>query len=127
MRTIVKYQNEIILYTEGADSELSKRLSQKCLKNGNYNIISNGLIDYSKKGLRTLMVAYRKINNEVYISWVNKLYEEEFNIEEKKILINKLYDIIGNNLKTVGIKIWILTGDKLESTINIKYSCNLLF
>ena len=149
MSIIVKYQNEIILYTKGADSEISKRLSKKSLKNGNYNIISNGLIDFSKKGLRTLMVAYRKINNEDYISWVNKLYEGEFNIEEKKILINKLYDIIENNLtliggtvvedklqekvpetikelKIAGIKIWILTGDKLESAKNIGYSCNLL-
>ena len=149
MSIIVKYQNEIILYTKGADSEISKRLSQKSLKNENYNIISNGLIDFSKKGLRTLMVAYRKINNEDYISWVNKLYEDEFNIEEKKILINKLYDIIENNLtliggtvvedklqekvpetikelKAAGIKIWILTGDKLESARNIGYSCNLL-
>ena len=149
MSIIVKYQNEIILYTKGADSEISKRLSQKSLKNGNYNIISNGLIDFSKRGLRTLMVAYRKINNEDYISWINKLYEYQFNIEDKKILINKLYDIIENNLtliggtvvedklqekvpetikelKTAGIKIWILTGDKLESAKNIGYSCNLL-
>ena len=149
MSIIVKYQNEIIFYTKGADSEISKRLSQKSLKNGNYNIISNGLIDFSKRGLRTLMIAYRKINNEDYTSWVNKLYEDELNIEDKKILINKLYDIIENDLtllggtvvedklqekvpetikelKTAGIKIWILTGDKLDTAKNIGYSSNLL-
>ena len=149
MSIIVKYQNEIILYTKGADSEISKRLSQKSLKNGNYSIISSGLIDFSKKGLRTLMVAYRKINNEDYKSWVKRLYEDEFNIEDKKILINKLYDIIENDLtliggtvvedklqekvpetikelKSAGIKIWILTGDKLDTAKNIGYSCNLL-
>lgn len=32
MSIIVKYQNEIIFYTKGADSEISKRLSQKSLK-----------------------------------------------------------------------------------------------
>ena len=149
MSIIVKYQNEIILYTKGADSEISKRLSQKSLKNENYNIISNGLIDFSKRGLRTLMIAYRKINNEDYTSWVNKLYEDELNIEDKKILINKLYDIIENDLtllggtvvedklqekvpetikelKNAGIKIWILTGDKLDTAKNIGYSSNLL-
>lgn len=25
-----------------------------------------------------------------------------------------------------GIKIWVLTGDKLETAINISYSCNML-
>jgi len=29
-------------------------------------------------------------------------------------------------LKEAGIKIWILTGDKMETAINVGYSCNLL-
>lgn len=30
------------------------------------------------------------------------------------------------NLATAGIKIWVLTGDKQETAINIGYSCQLL-
>lgn len=30
------------------------------------------------------------------------------------------------NLQTAGIKIWVLTGDKQETAINIGYSCQLL-
>lgn len=29
-------------------------------------------------------------------------------------------------IKNAGIKLWVLTGDKIETAINIGYSCNLL-
>jgi P-type E1-E2 ATPase len=29
-------------------------------------------------------------------------------------------------LKKAGIKVWILTGDKIETAVNIGYSCKLL-
>jgi P-type E1-E2 ATPase len=29
-------------------------------------------------------------------------------------------------IKEAGIKVWVLTGDKIETAINIGYSCNLL-
>ena len=149
MSIIVKYQEEIILYIKGADSEISKRLSKKALENENYKIISDGLIEFSKQGLRTLMIAFRKIKNEDYTSWVNQMHEDECNAENKKLLIDKLYDVIENDLtliggtvvedklqdnvpqtikelKSAGIKIWILTGDKLDTAKNIGYGCHLL-
>ena len=80
---------------------------------------------------------------------MNKLYEDETNIEKKQKLIDRLYDIIEKNLtllggtvvedklqdnvpqtirelKSAGIKIWILTGDKLDTAESIGYNCNLL-
>ena len=149
MSIIVKDNNEIKLYTKGADCEISKRLSKRSLENENFELISNGLIEFSKKGLRTLMVAYRKINEEDYYSWVSRLHEDEFNMQNKQKLIERLYDIIENNLillggtvvedklqenvpncikelRSAGIKLWVLTGDKLDTAENIGYSCNLL-
>ena len=149
MSIIVKDKNGIKLYIKGADSEIIKRLSKKSLENENYKIISNGLIDFSKKGLRTLMVAYRRIRQEDYDSWVNRLHEDELDIENKQRLIDRLYDLIENNLtliggtvvedklqngvpetikelRSAGIKIWVLTGDKLDTAENIGHSCNLL-
>lgn len=29
-------------------------------------------------------------------------------------------------MKEAGIKVWVLTGDKIETAINIGYSCRLL-
>ena len=149
MSIIVKDELGIKLYIKGADCEISKRLSKKSLESENYKIISNGLIEFSKKGLRTLMVAYRKINEEDYNSWVNRLHEDEINIQSKQKMIDRLYDIVENNLtliggtvvedklqekvpetikeiRAAGIKIWVLTGDKLDTAENIGHSCNLL-
>ena len=149
MSIIVKDQLGIKLYTKGADCEINKRLSKKSLENDNYNIISNGLIEFSKRGYRTLMVAFRKINEEDYNFWVNRLHEDELNNQHKQRAIDKLYDIIETNLtllggtvvedklqdkvpetikeiRSAGIKVWVLTGDKLDTAESIGWSCNLL-
>lgn len=56
-------------------------------------------------------------------------------IEKDLILIgataieDKLQDEVGDTiskLKAAGIKVWVLTGDKIETAINIGYSCQLL-
>jgi magnesium-transporting ATPase (P-type) len=42
---------------------------------------------------------------------------------------DKLQDNVDSTifkLKQAGIKIWVLTGDKIETAINIGYSCKLL-
>ena len=149
MSIIVKDKLGIKLYIKGADIEINKRLSKKSLENDNYNIISNGLIEFSKRGYRTLMVAFRKINEEDYNFWINKLHEDELNNQHRQRAIDKLYDIIETNLillggtvvedklqekvpetikeiRSAGIKVWVLTGDKLDTAENIGRSCNLL-
>ena len=149
MSIIIKDKNGIKLYIKGADSEIIKRLSKKSLESESYNTISDGLIAFAKKGLRTLMVAYRRIRQEDYDSWVNRLHEDELNVENKQRLIDRLYDLIENNLtliggtvvedklqsgvpetirelRSAGIKIWVLTGDKMDTAENIGHSCNLL-
>jgi P-type E1-E2 ATPase len=42
---------------------------------------------------------------------------------------DKLQDKVGEviaDLKKSGINIWVLTGDKIETAINIGYACKLL-
>ncbi len=42
---------------------------------------------------------------------------------------DKLQDDVGETidfLKRAGIKVWVLTGDKIETAINIGFSCKLL-
>ena len=57
------------------------------------------------------------------------------NIENNFILIgstaieDKLQDDVADTIKFIkeaGIKLWVLTGDKIETAINIGFSCNLL-
>ena len=149
MSIIVKNEKGIRLYIKGADCEITKRLSKKSLKKDNFQVISDGLKEFSKRGLRTLMVAYRKINEDDYRSWTRQLKKDEVNMKNKQKLIERLYDIIEKNLtllggtavedklqdnvqdtikdlRVAGIKIWVLTGDKLDTATNIGNSCNLI-
>ena len=149
MSIIVKNESGIKLYIKGADCEITKRLSKKSLKNENLQVISNGLMEFSRRGLRTLMVAFRKINEDDYKSWLKQLHKDELNMKKKQKLIYRLYDIIEKNLtllggtavedelqdnvpetikeiRSAGIKMWVLTGDKLDTAENIGHSCNLI-
>ena len=64
-----------------------------------------------------------------------KLYDLQEEIEINLELVaataieDKLQDEVGPTiatLKETGIKVWVLTGDKIETAINIGYSCQLL-
>jgi len=63
---------------------------------------------------------------------VNKVAEEieiEFDLIGTTAIEDKLQDEVGDTLefiKAAGIKVWVLTGDKVETAINIGLSCKLL-
>ena len=150
MSIIVKDKNNIIkLYCKGADSEIRKRMS----KNSKDNIYSNftfKCVDkLSCKGYRSLLIAYKIINEEDYIKWNKELKNSEMNLAKKDKLVDKCYDKIENELELIGatmvedklqdlvpetikdlrmagIKIWVLTGDKVDTAENIALSCNLI-
>ena len=55
--------------------------------------------------------------------------EKEFIILGATAIEDKLQDKVDETidiLKKAGIKVWVLTGDKTETAINIGYSCKLL-
>ena len=70
------------------------------------------------------------------------LHERDKKIQESAELIEKDLIVLGGTaiedklqlgvantitmLKKAGIKFWILTGDKIETAVNIGYSCGLL-
>ena len=100
-------------------------------------------------GLRTLCIASADIESHVYEEW-NKIFYEASTalvnrekkvsdaaelIEKDLILLgataieDKLQDDVPESiakLSQANIKIWILTGDKQETAINIGFSCKLL-
>jgi magnesium-transporting ATPase (P-type) len=104
---------------------------------------------YANIGLRTLVLAKRTIPKEEYEAWVRyymqascllkdrdnemaKLQESlEVNLDilGATAIEDKLQDEVGETIasfKEAGIKVWVLTGDKVETAINIGYSCKLL-
>lgn len=55
--------------------------------------------------------------------------EKELEIIGATAIEDKLQANVGSTIdaiKKAGIKVWVLTGDKIETAINIGYSCKLL-
>ncbi|XP_031444410.1 probable phospholipid-transporting ATPase VD isoform X4 [Phasianus colchicus] len=109
----------------------------------------NHLDDYARKGLRTLCIAKKVMSDEEYTEWLNNhflaetsignreelLLESAIRLETKLTLLgatgieDRLQDGVPDTiqaLREAGIKIWMLTGDKRETAVNIAYACKLL-
>jgi len=104
---------------------------------------------YAEKGLRTLILCEKKLSKEEYHSWALKYQEAITSIEDRDKKMEEVQELIEKDLilvgataiedrlqddvartiailKETGIKVWVLTGDKIETAINIAYSCALL-
>ncbi|XP_010272160.1 PREDICTED: phospholipid-transporting ATPase 3-like [Nelumbo nucifera] len=137
----------LVLYCKGADSVIYERLANE--NNQIKNLTREHLEQFGAAGLRTLCLAYRHLSNDLYESWNEKfiqakssLRDREKKLDEVAELIEKELILIGctaiedklqdgvpsciETLSKAGIKIWVLTGDKMETAINIAYACSLI-
>ncbi|KAF8639497.1 hypothetical protein AX17_001402 [Amanita inopinata Kibby_2008] len=147
MSTVIRAPNgKIKLYTKGADNVILERLS----KNQPYTEKTLAhLEDYASEGLRTLCIAYRDIPEQEYIQWAaiydqaaatingrGEALDQAAELIEKDLFLlgataieDKLQDGVPDTIHTLqmaGIKVWILTGDRQETAINIGMSCRLI-
>ncbi|KAI5722732.1 hypothetical protein M8J76_012802 [Diaphorina citri] len=119
-----------------ADSVIYQRLraNQDRLKMKTMDDLNN----FASDGLRTLVLAVRDVDENFYNRWKLKhsqiVMENEVG-EAKEEKLNHLYDELESDLDLVGVTaiedklqddMWVLTGDKQETAINIGYSCELL-
>jgi phospholipid-transporting ATPase len=68
-------------------------------------------------------------DREEKVSKVEDEIEYDFDLVGATAIEDRLQDDVANTisvLKEAGIKIWVLTGDKIETAINIGYSCKVL-
>jgi phospholipid-transporting ATPase len=147
MSTVVRSPDgKIKLYCKGADTVILERLSEN---NPFTEQTLQHLEEYATEGLRTLCISMREISEEEYRIW-SGIYEkasttltnrqEELDkaaemIEKELFLLgataieDKLQDGVPETIHTLqqaGIKIWVLTGDRQETAINIGLSCKLI-
>ncbi|XP_061379427.1 probable phospholipid-transporting ATPase IM isoform X4 [Danaus plexippus] len=148
MSVILKKDGEIRLYTKGADNVIYDRLKRNSQEEVRLKTQEH-LNKFAGEGLRTLALAWRPLEERGFAEWkrrhqaaalalrdrderLDAIYEE---IETDLMLLgvtaieDKLQDGVPEtiaNLSMAGIKIWVLTGDKQETAINIGYSCQLL-
>ncbi|KAF5745314.1 hypothetical protein HS088_TW07G00898 [Tripterygium wilfordii] len=141
-------EGKLLLLSKGADSVMFERLAKN---SGKFEEQTRQHVDeYADAGLRTLIVAYRELDEEEYKEFNEKFTEaknsisadREMLIDEATEMIEKDLVLLGatavedklqngvpdciDKLAQAGIKIWVLTGDKMETAINIGYACSLL-
>ncbi|WEW56763.1 phospholipid transporting ATPase [Emydomyces testavorans] len=149
MSAIVRMPDgKIILFCKGADSIIYSRLArgeQQELRKKT----AEDLETFAREGLRTLCIAERVLSEDEYQTW-NKTYElaaaalvdRDAKLEQVSSAIEQELTLLGGTaiedrlqegvpdtialLAAAGIKLWVLTGDKVETAINIGFSCNLL-
>jgi phospholipid-translocating ATPase len=138
----------IKLFCKGADSMIYSRLLPKQQQELRKTTAEH-LEMFAREGLRTLCVAERDLSEEQYEEWsrdhdlaAQALEDREEKLEEMSDRIERDLMLLGGTaiedrlqdgvpdtialLGDAGIKLWVLTGDKVETAINIGFSCNLL-
>ncbi|XP_025838057.2 phospholipid-transporting ATPase VA isoform X1 [Vulpes vulpes] len=148
--------DEINVYTKGADSVVMDLLlpcssddargrHQKKIRSKTQNYLNL----YAVEGLRTLCIAKRVLSKEEYACWLQSHLEAESSLDNREELLfqsairletnlhllgatgieDRLQDGVPETiakLRQAGLQIWVLTGDKQETAINIAYACKLL-
>ncbi|NXO95157.1 AT8B2 ATPase, partial [Certhia brachydactyla] len=140
-------EGKIRLYCKGADTILLERLHP--VNQDLTSITTDHLNEYAGEGLRTLVLAYKDLEESYYKDWSERLHRAGSFPEAREDHLSRLYDEVEHDMMLLGatavedklqqgvpetiailtlanIKIWVLTGDKQETAVNIGYSCKML-
>ncbi|KAG7031431.1 putative phospholipid-transporting ATPase 9 [Cucurbita argyrosperma subsp. argyrosperma] len=141
-------EGKVLLLCKGADSVMFERLAKNASKFEEKT--KDHINECADAGLRTLVLAYRELDEEEYKLFDRQFYEAKNSVSaERDSLIDKVTDRIERDLillgstavedklqngvpecidklAQAGIKIWVLTGDKMETAVNIGFACSLL-
>lgn len=104
--------------------------------------------DFANEGLRTLLYAFRFVGEDEYRQWKSIYHEATTSLVDRQERIEAAAEVIEQNLDLAGvtaiedklqegvpetidklrranIKVWMLTGDKRETAINIAHSAGI--
>ncbi|TXG49222.1 hypothetical protein EZV62_025097 [Acer yangbiense] len=149
MSVILGYPDKTVrLFVKGADTSMFPVIDEASNKKIIHETEAH-LHAYSSLGLRTLVVGMRELNASEFEQWqslfevastaiigrVASLRKVAMDVENNLCLLgasaieDKLQKGVPEaieSLRTAGIKVWVLTGDKQETAISIGYSSKLL-
>jgi len=141
-------EGKIVCYCKGADTVILERLAKD--SNPYVETTLAHLEEYAADGLRTLCLAMREIPENEFQEWWHifntaqttvsgnraeeldkaaELIEHDLTLLGATAIEDKLQDGVPDTIATLqsaGIKIWVLTGDRQETAINIGMSCKLI-
>lgn len=145
---ICRPDGSIVTMMKGADNFILSRLAK-----GQEEVVQDleeQLMIYAWAGLRTLVMAQRELSESEYIEWdqkykaatvapigeraealtaVAELIESEMTLVGATAIEDQLQVGVPEAIQTLrdaGIQVWVLTGDKVETAINIGLSSQLL-
>uniref|UniRef100_A0A665V3H3 Phospholipid-transporting ATPase n=1 Tax=Echeneis naucrates TaxID=173247 RepID=A0A665V3H3_ECHNA len=134
------------LYCKGADNVIFERLTEA----SQYTELTVAHLEqFATEGLRTLCFAYVDLEEGAYQEWLKEYTQVSTILKDRAQKLEECYELLEKNLMLLGataiedrlqsgvpetiatlmradIKIWVLTGDKQETAINIGYSCRLV-
>uniref|UniRef100_A0A7S0TB62 Phospholipid-transporting ATPase n=1 Tax=Chrysocystis fragilis TaxID=1411660 RepID=A0A7S0TB62_9STRA len=141
-------RGRVLLLCKGADNAMFKVAADK--GNAGIDDMRLKLDDFAREGLRTLVFGYRVYSEDEWQAWYENHYqpasvalqdrdalltrashaaETELTIIGASAIEDKLQIGVPETIATLaeaGIKLWVLTGDKRETAIEIGKSCKLL-
>lgn len=147
MSVILRREGQLRLYCKGADNVIYERLRKDSAEMK--NITQEHLNKFAGEGLRTLCLASRDLDEQFFNDWKQRHQEAAVALQDRDERLDAIYEEIERDMTLLGvtaiedklqdgvpraisnlmlahIKIWVLTGDKQETAINIGYSCQLL-
>uniref|UniRef100_A0A8C7FXD9 Phospholipid-transporting ATPase n=1 Tax=Oncorhynchus kisutch TaxID=8019 RepID=A0A8C7FXD9_ONCKI len=134
---------DIMLFCKGADSSIFPRVRQEEVDRISMHVERN-----ATEGYRTLCVAYKLLSSEEYAQADAGLREARLALDDREEKLMAVYNqvetgmsLIGATavedrlqeeaaetmeaLQRAGMKVWVLTGDKMETAKSTCYACRL--
>ncbi|XP_069749632.1 phospholipid-transporting ATPase IG-like isoform X3 [Narcine bancroftii] len=134
---------KIFLFCKGADSSVFPRV-----KAGKQEEIKFHVEHSAVDGLRTLCVAYKEFAQDEYDQFSTQLHAAKMALKDREEKLAEAYDNIENDmhligatavedklqdqaaetieaLHSAGMKVWVLTGDKMETAMATCFACRL--
>ncbi|XP_059479506.1 probable phospholipid-transporting ATPase IM isoform X3 [Neocloeon triangulifer] len=147
MSVILRKDGKLRLFCKGADNVIYERLKPD--SDARKTKTQDNLNKFASEGLRTLCLAVRDLEDDFFNDWKNRHQAAALSLDNRDEKLDSIYEEIEKDmtllgataiedklqdgvpqaiskLAQAGIKIWVLTGDKQETAINIGYSCQLL-
>ncbi len=135
--------DQIIFYLKGAENVI-----ENYVKEDYKSYIKENSEILATNGLRTLVITQKLLDKELFEDWRNKYNQACSSMENRKEKVSQVISLLESNmefltvtgvedqlqeevnetidsLKNAGIKIWMLTGDKVETALCISISTGL--
>ncbi|XP_063046357.1 phospholipid-transporting ATPase 11C isoform X2 [Engraulis encrasicolus] len=144
MSVIVRTRSgETLLFCKGADSSIFPRVKQEEVERIRTHVERN-----ATEGYRTLCVAYKKLSAEEFAVAESRLQEARLALQEREAKLTAVYNQVETGMSLIGatavedrlqeeaaetmealqgagMKVWVLTGDKMETAKSTCYACRL--